>query len=282
MYVITDFRNDRNNFGQSNQSIQQTVRFRINNSDTVQQVQTGFNSFEQRNFDNLNNIPIQLGIEGRIDPVSIRGSVGADLFDRLPAVPRVSTEISTQILPKVSLSGVVDYGAYKSNVQTLENKITAIQLGSNLYWQIDRHTGLFSLYRWGSYNDGNHEQQFLIKLERQLGQFFIAGSVFNWSYEKDPQNGYFAPPDFLVYAGEVGWEGNLFEPLKCRLSSTLGYQRLLGEFTNANTYQGRCTARFSPTFEADLGYGYSNVRDQNSGGSGYNNRTFTGQVRFSF
>jgi tetratricopeptide (TPR) repeat protein len=280
--ATTEFRSDRNNFGQASHSIQQTVRFRINNSDTVQHVKTGFTSFEQRNFEPLNNIPIQVGIEGKVDQVTLRGAVGVDLFDRLSAVPRLSTEIGGEILSNVTLSGVAEYGAYKSNVQTLENEITALQVGPNLYWQIDRNTGLFSLYRWGSYNDGNHEQQFLVKLERQLGQFFVAGSVFNWSYETDPQNGYFAPPDFLVYTGEVGWEGNLFNPLRCRVSAALGRQRLFGEFTNANTYQTRCTAKLSPNFEADLGYIYTNVRDQNTGGSGYNNRTITGQLRLLF
>jgi hypothetical protein len=136
----------------------------------------------------------------------------------------------------------------------------------------------------GSYNDGNFEQQSFSRLERKIGQFSVAANVFNWIYTRDVQetSGYFSPPDFLVINGEVAFEGNVFENLRCRLATALGRQRLSGEWTSGNSYQARCTAKFSPNVEADFGYGYSNVRNRDTGGSAYNNQSFTGQLRIRF
>ncbi len=39
---------------------------------------------------------------------------------------------------------------------------------------------------------------------------------------------------------------------------------------------------FSPSVEADFGYGFSNVRNRDTGGSAYNNQSFTGQLRVKF
>lgn len=278
----TSFRSEHQKDGQANQSIQQTLRFRIANSDTVQEVKAGISSFEQRGFEKLNNIPLEVGIEGKAGQVDIRAAVGADFFNRLDSVPRVMTEVGGEILPNVRLAVVTEYGAYKFNVESLENEITAFQLGPDIYWQIDRSTGLFALYRWGSYNDGNYEHQFFGRIERRIGDFFVAGSLFNWSYAEDLNNGYFAPPDFLTYAGEVGWEANLSDPFKCKLSASLGKQRFIGELTNANTYKARCTAKISSDFEADLGYIYTNIRDQATGNNSNKSEVVTGQIRFIF
>jgi hypothetical protein len=153
-----------------------------------------------------------------------------------------------------------------------------------LYWQIDPKTYLFSLLRLGNYNDGNFEQQSFTRLERKVGEFFVAANLFNWSYTNDVQetSGYFSPPDFIVYTGEVGWEGPIFDFLRCRVTASLGQQRLNGNFDNANNYEGRCTTKISPTVDADFGYTFSNVQNRQTGGSAYNNQSFTGVLRVKF
>jgi hypothetical protein len=104
----------------------------------------------------------------------------------------------------------------------------------------------------GLYNDGNQEWQSFSRLEQKIGQFYLAANLFTWSYQEDleTQNGYFSPPDFLVYNAEIGWEGDVFDFLSCRLAATVGRQRLDGEFDNANGYEARCTAQISPNVEA--------------------------------
>ncbi|WP_225894255.1 hypothetical protein [Atlanticothrix silvestris] len=162
--------------------------------------------------------------------------------------------------------------------------VTAWRFGPDLYWQIDRDTSLFSSLRLGNYSDRNFEIQSFSRLERKFGQFSVAANLFNWSYDRNLErtSGYFSPPDFLVYNAEVAWEGQVFDFLRCRLSANLGQQRLNGEFDYANTYQSRCTAKFSPSIEADLGYSLSNVRNQDTGGTAYGGNSLTGQLRVKF
>lgn len=291
--LTTDFRRDSDNFNQTNQSIEETAQFRLRNGNRFR-LKTGINSFNQREFESVTNIPLQVEWEGKLDKVTVAVGGGVDIFDRLPTALNFNVQIEAPFAMKVSSSGqlqsgvvistVVEQGPYKFNAQTLNNQITAWRFGPNLYWQIDPNTSLYSSLRLGSYNDGNFEQQSFSRVEHKFGQFFVAANLFNWNYRRDVEktSGYFSPPDFLVYNGEVGWEGNVFESLRCRLAATLGQQRLKGEWDIANSYQARCTAKLSPSLEADFGYAYTNVQNRQSEGSGYNNQSFTGQLRVKF
>jgi hypothetical protein len=288
-----DFRDDQDNFGQHNQIIEPTLRVRLPNGQILR-FKSGFNTFEQRNFETVTNIPVQIGWEGKIGQVNLQAAGGVDLFNRFPAALNLNFKADAPIFINLTadykldsalfLSGIVESGLYKFNAQTLENQIAAWRFGPNVYWQIDRHTSFFSLYRRGIYNDGNIENQTFSRLERKFGQFFVAANLFTWVYQNDRQQkgGYFSPPDFLVYNGEVGWEGDIFKYLRCRVFGNFGQQRLEGGFSEAFSYQGRCTAKISPNVEADFGYGYSNVRNRQTGDSSYNNRSFTGQLRVNF
>ncbi|MDZ7955223.1 hypothetical protein [Nostoc sp. DedQUE09] len=292
--IHTDYRYDTDNFGQTNFFLEPTVQFRLRNGNKIF-FKTGFNFFEQRGVESITNFPLQVGWQGKIGQVTLQTAAGVDVFNRLPTAinlnvkvdapispPRVSS--SGRLLSAVIISGNLEQGPYKSNARTLDNQITAWRFGPDLYWQIDRDTSLFSSLRLGSYNDGNSEVQSFSRLERKFGQFSLAANLFTWSYDRDLErtSGYFSPPDFLVYNGEVAWEGNIANFLRCRLAANLGRQRLKGEFDNANTYQTRCTVKLSPSIEADLGYSFSNVRNQETGGSAYGGNSFTGQLRVKF
>lgn len=291
--IQTDFRNDTDNFDRSNQFIEPTAQFRLRNGNRLR-VKTGFNSFSDSNVESITNIPVQVGWEGKAGQVTLQTAVGIDLFDRLPTAFNLNAKVEAPISSNVDssgkfisglvLSGKLEHGPYKFDAQTLDNQISTWRFGPDLYWQIDRYTSSFSSFRLGNYSDGNHEQQFFSRLERKIGQFSLAANLFNWSYARDleSESGYFSPPDFLVYNAELAWEGDVFDFLRCRLAATLGRQRLEGEVDNANGYQARCTARFSPDIEADLGYNFSNVRNQDTGDSAYNGRSITGQLRVKF
>jgi hypothetical protein len=291
--LTTDFRRDTDKSGQDNLLIEQTAQFRLRNGNRFR-LKTGFNSFDQKEIESVTNIPLRVEWEGKVDRVNLTVGGGVDVFDRLPTALNLNAKAEVPFALKVSPSGqlqsvvlvsvVVEQGPYKSNVQTLENQITAWRFGPNIYWQIDPNTSLYSSLRLGSYNDGNFEQQSFSRLERKFGQFSIAANLFNWNYTDDVQqtSGYFSPPDFLVYNGEVAFEGNVFKNLSCRLAATLGQQRLSGEWDKANSYQARCTAKLSPNVEADLGYAFSNTKNQNTGGSGSSRQSFTGQLRIRF
>ncbi|WP_236141110.1 hypothetical protein [Nostoc sp. CMAA1605] len=292
--IETNFRNDTDNFGQHNLFIEPKFQFRLPNGNKIL-FSTGFDFFEQRGVESISNIPVTIGWQGKLEQVTLQTAAGIDIFNRLPTAINFHAQVESPIVkPEVSASGKLvsglilsvnlDKEPYKSNAQTLENQISAWRFGPNLYWQIDGNTSLFSSLRLGNYSDGNSEIQSFSRLERKFGQFSVAANLFTWSYDRNVErtSGYFSPPDFLVYNAEVAWEGNMINFLRCRLSANLGQQRLNGEFDHANSYQTRCTVKVSPEIEADLGYNFSNVRKQDTGGSAYGGDSFTGQLRVKF
>ena len=293
-HIHVDFQNDNDNVGQINQIIETTAQFRLGDGSLIR-VKTGFNTFKKSDVESISNIPLQVTWEGKIGDVTLETSTGIDTFNRLPTAMNFNAKIETAISPAqvspegkltslVSISGNVEQGPYKFNAPTLENEITAWRFGPSLFWQIDENTSLFTLYRWGNYNDSNSEKQSFSRLERKLGQFSVAANLFTWNYTSDveEQSGYFSPPDFLVYNAELGWEGNLFDGWRCRFAFTVGQQRLNANFDNANSYQTRCTAKLAPNAELDLGYTISRVRNGDTRDSNYDNNGFIGQRRLTF
>ena len=279
----TDYRNDRDNFGQHNRWMEQTAQFRLQSGDQIR-FKTGFNVFSQRKVESVSNLPLQLGWEHKLGNFNLNVAAGIDVFDRLPISPNVALEVVAPLFPSVTLTGVVEQGAYKSNAQTLGHGISALRYGTNLYWQMDKNTSLFALYRRGNYSDDNREEQLFSRLEHKFGQFSIAANLFTWSFDQNAESrkGYFSPPDFLLYSGEVAWQGNVFPFLRCRLAAALGRQRLNGVFIGGNTYQTLCTVKVAPNIEADVGYLYSNVQNHVGGGNAYENQSVVGQLRVLF
>jgi hypothetical protein len=292
--IDTDYHYETDNFGQTNFFLEPTVQFRLRNGNKIF-VKTGFNFFEQRGVESITNFPLQVGWQGKIGEVTLQTAAGVDVFNRLPTAINLNAKVEATILPPqvspsgrlrslVVLSGNLEQVPYKSNARTLENQINIWRFGPDLYWQIDSNTSLFSSLRLGNYNDGNSDVQSFSRLERKFGQFSLAANLFTWSSKRNLErtSGYFSPPDFLVYNGEVAWEGDIANFLRCRLAANLGRQRLKGEFDNASTYQTRCTVKFSPSIEADLGYNFSNIRNQDTRESAYSSNSLTGQLRIKF
>ncbi|OUC15539.1 MAG: hypothetical protein B0A82_06235 [Alkalinema sp. CACIAM 70d] len=281
--LTTNFRRDRDNFGQENLLLETTPQFKLPNGDLLN-FTTGVNLFKESDRDTLINVPLRVSWETRINSVKLRPEIGLDFFNRLPIAPNLRLKLETPISSSATLSGLVSYGPYKFNATTLENQISAFHLSPALFWKLEKDTQFFGMYRFGQYSDGNTEHQLIGRLEHKIGQFSIAANAFLWSFNNDVAgtSGYFSPPDFLVYNGEIAWEGKPFDFLRCRLSTTLGEQRLKGSFSNANTYEARCTAILSPTIEADLGYALSNVQNRSPDNSPFQNQSFTGQLRVKF
>ncbi len=291
--LTTDFRRDLDNFDRLNLFFEPTARFRLPNGDSLS-VTTGVNYFNQDKVESIVNVPLRVGWEGKIDETTVGVTGGVDFFDRLPIAPNLRARIEHPIYSNVSptgrflsgltVSGEIEYAPYKFNARTLENEIQTLHFGPSLYWQIDPDMSLFSTFRYGDYSDGNEEFQSFTRLERNIGEFFVAANLFTWSYTEDVQEatGYFSPPDFLVYTGEVGWQAKVTDFLRCRVATSFGQQRLEGNFDFANSYTGSCTAIVSRNFEFDLSYTYSNVFERNTGDSTFNNRAIATQLRFNF
>ena len=280
--LTVDFSDDFSNFDQGNRFIEPTVTGVLPNGDRLG-FTTGLNTFIQPDVDSVVNIPLRTAWTREMGDFTTTLGGGVDFFDQLPPAINIDANTSVPLGNQATLSFFVEHGPYKFNATTLNNQITSWRYGPNLYWQIAPNVSFFSLVRWGRYNDGNREQQSFSRLETTLGDFSVAANVFNWRYRENAEatSGYFSPADFLVVNGEIAWNGEVFDWLDCRLAASWGQQRLAGAWTSAYSYNTQCTLPISDTVEVDLGYAFSNVISQ-TGGSAFNNRAITGQVRAEF
>ncbi len=282
--VAPNFHNTLNDSGQVNQTAETTVNFGLENGDRVKLV-TGYNTFIKPGFTTINNVPINLSWETKIDSVKIEPSIGVNLFDRLSTSFSYGLKASIPITSDLTLSAAVEAGAYKFNTETIQNQVSSVRYGPGIAWKIDKNTSFLATYKLGNYSDGNTENQLFSRLEHKSGQFWIAGNLFSWGYGQNigAASGYFSPADFLAYSGEVGVEGNvLFDSLHCRLSATLGSQISDGASTIGQAFQALCKTKLSPSLEASFGYGLGNSRKDFSTEETGNTRTITGGLIYRF
>jgi hypothetical protein len=276
-----NIRHDRNNSGQVNQIVESTAIFRLNNGDRLL-FTTGYNTYEQLDTKTVTNIPIGIDWETKINSLKVRPGVGVDISSG-STTPNFNLKVDYPLTTGLTVSADLQQGAYKFNAKTIENQISALRYGPSIFWQIDKDTSLFSSLHLGSYSDNNQEQQSFSRIERKFGEFSVAGNLFTWNYKNPTDKGYFAPSDFLVYTGEVAWGGSVIrDVLNCRISASLGGQNVNATSSDAGGYQAKCTAKLSPNFEADLGYGFSNVKSTVPITSNANSQSILGQVRVKF
>jgi hypothetical protein len=277
----TNIHHDREHTSQVNQIIEETAIFRLNNNERVS-ITTGFNRYEQPGARTITNIPVGINWETKINALKVRPGVGVDILNGA-VNPNFNLQVDYPIMTGLTVSADIQQGAYKANAKTIENNISALRYGPSLYWQIDQDTSLFSSLHRGSYSDRNQEQQSFSRIEHKFDEFSVAGNLFTWNYQNPTDKGYFAPSDFLVYTGEVAWQGSVVKDfLNCRLSIELGGQIFNTQSSGAGSYQSKCTAKISPNLEADFGYKFSNITSQESGASLANNQSITGQIRWKF
>ncbi|WP_373540672.1 hypothetical protein [Chamaesiphon sp.] len=276
-----NIRNDWNNSGQVNRTIESTAIFRIDNGDRLL-FTTGYNTYEQTDTKTATNIPVGINWETKINSLKISPGVGIDVLNG-STIPTFNLKVDYPLLTGLTVSADLQQGAYKFNAKTINNQISALRYGPSIFWQIDKDMSLFSSLKLGSYSDNNQEQQSFSRVERKFGEFSVAGNLFTWNYKNPTDKGYFAPPDFLVYTGEVAWEGSVIRDLlSCRLSASLGGQNVNATSSDAGGYQTKCTAKLSPYIEADLGYSFSNVKSTVPVINNANSQSISGQIRVKF
>jgi hypothetical protein len=290
--LTTNFQNESDG-NRVNRIIEPQAQLRLPNGDRLQ-VKTGWNTFQQSGIDTVQNFPLQAAWVKPIGDNKLKLGGGIDVFNRLSIQPKLNAEIEVpmgiEISPQgqmnrgVVFKGLVDYGAYKFNAKTLEKGINVVHVKPEVYWQIDPQTSFYSHYQLGLYNDNNVEHQTFSRLERKLGNFFVAANLFTWNYKADREltNGYFSPKQFLTYTGELGWAGDVAKGLNCRLTAGLGQQSLNASSSNISQYNARCSAAIAPNVALDFGYGVSNERKQNLSSSNYHNQSLTSQLRVTF
>jgi len=278
--IDSAFKNDSSQ-SKTNQQIDTTIRFQLPSANSTPFIRTGIHTFQEDGIEDITNFPLQIGIEKQFKDISLSAGGGGNFFNRLPATPSLFASVNWQATPRILFSGDITYRSYKFSAASLENNIRAVRVTPAVYWQIDPATSFYSSFTWGNYSDGNQEQQIVVNLERTAGGFFIKTTAFFWAYDQDLDNGYFDPDSYSLYEGEIGWEGRIAEGLNCRIAASLGRQSFDQDNSTANGYKGNCTAQLSPSFEAGLGYYYSNTINTPSNEN--NQRSVvSSHVKFSF
>lgn len=277
----TDFKLDFDEFGKENLKIEEIVTFRVRNGDVVT-FTTGVNTYSQEGQEPVKNIPLILGWETEFGDVSVNVAAGAEVFNRLDPQPTFKVGAKTSLFGQVLVSGEVEHGPYKFNTTTLENEISYWRIRPSVFWQIDSKTTFFGLLQAGFFNDGNQEIQSFSRLERKIGPFSVAANVFTWNFAEDleSESGYFSPLSFLLYNAEVGWKGEIFDPLTCQFVASIGNQVVNGGKSTGRGLQAKCTASLADNVELDFGYVLTNIISSGSGAS--NSHIFSGQLRIDF
>jgi tetratricopeptide (TPR) repeat protein len=253
----TEFTSRTRSSGQNSLVVNQTVKFRVGDSDTLQSVQLGYGKFTQPGRDVVNHTPIRVGIQGTNHPTQWQVNAGVDTFDRLSAQPFLEGKVTTQLHPNLQVGMMANYQAYTENVVTLENGIKRFQIQPHIYWKMTPSTSLYAQYGTGFYSDGNRDDQLWAGLKQELGNFYVEGSVLSWRYANDPKNGYFAPSDYFSYGGELGWEGKVADPATCQLSVSIGRQSYEGQSRPETGYKAGCKIKLSSTTSIDAQYRHS-------------------------
>ena len=275
------------NFGQSSWSVLPTLNGQLANGDRVS-ISSGFNQFEQDDFDSVGHIPLTFSWAGKASNVEFQVSGGVDFFNRLPTDTHASAIATIPLSEDASISVNVAQGPYLFNAQTLENEISRWQYGPEFYWQISPKVSLFSKLQIGNYSDGNWEQQSFSRLERKIGEEASAAlNLTNQSFQQDVEDtsGYFSPRDFLVATAELSGQEKIASGLSCGLLGSVGQQRLAGEWALAYSGQAICTVDIASAIEIDLGYRFSNVSNDQSAladDSAYSSQQIIGGIRVRF
>ncbi len=285
----TDFSYQHDNFGLTIYSVEPSVSFRYDANNKFN-LKSGFiNLNGQTGFKPVTIYPIRLGWEGRAGQAAIKTGATVYTFDRLAPAFGFDASVNIPILPNLNLGASIERTPMKFAPSTLEipSITTYTAYGPNIYWQIDQDSSLFSFLSILNLNDSNRGFISYSKLKRNFGQFSIAANLVTTSYDRDAAPNYFAPSDYLIYNGEIGWQGDLNDFLNLRAQINLGEQRLRGEYTRALYYETQLTAKLSSKIDAFINYSFGDL-DQISyfratgQNSLYSRYLITGQLKFRF
>jgi len=287
---VTDFSYQSDNFNLVISSVEPSVIFRLANGNKLSLKTGAVNLRDQPGFQAVTIYPVRVGWEGNIERANVKAGITLNTFSRLPSSVGFDAGVSIPVLPNLIVGASFERTPMKYAPSTLEipGTTTYSAYGPNLLWLIDRDTSLFSFISFIDINDGNSGSISFTKLKRNFGQFSVAGNVVTTSYAKDSAPFIFTPQDFMIYNGELGWQGDLTDFLNLRAQVNLGEQRLRGEWTNALYYEFQLTAKLSPTADAFINYSFGKLsqisyfRAATGADDLYSRTLIVGQLRFRF
>jgi hypothetical protein len=279
--LLTNFKNSWNSAGQSNQTLDQSIEFGLANQDKII-VSTGYYSFDRPGSLRYTNVPLHVNWATTINSLKIVPGFGLDFVSISAPLPSFDLKLEYPINSGLTIAGFVESGIDTSNANTIGNQVSKWQFGPSLSWKLDPETNFSTALTLGNYDDGNSSQQWVSKIERQMGQFHIGANLSMLGFAQESDRGYFTPPDFIVYGGEIGWKGDVFDFLKCGAAISIGRQRVNDVGTDAASYEAKCNAKISDFAAVGIGYSYSNLRNQINRANSSTSEALTTQLSIKF
>jgi len=202
--------------------------------------------------------PVRLGWEGTVGSAQVQAGLTGYTYDRLRPDLGVDARLTVPLAPGLLVGASVERTPMKYAPSTLESPhlTNYTAFGPNLFWQITPTTRLTSLVSLLNVNDGNAGSLSFSKISQQLGAFSLGATLVTTSYARDSAPNYFTPQDFLIYTGEVGWQGDLAPGWNLRLQFNLGEQRIRGEWSNAYYYEAQLTTQLAKNISAFINYSF--------------------------
>ncbi len=230
-------------------------------------IRTGLEYYlDYENGNSFQLIPLHLGtVLPDVWNTELAVETGFDFSDKGYSTPffRVAAPVSISDV-NYSLDTEFECRAYRFNATTLTNRVNYCRGGPNFFWPISEDLSTFVSYRWGLYSDENSEHQSFARLNQSMGEFNLAGNVFSWTYDNDPDSGYFSPSDFLVVLGELGFNSSISPDLSCGLVAQLGAQRLDSSWSDARTVEGQCRWQQSDQLNGEVLVRISDVLEEDT------------------
>ncbi|NJK59021.1 MAG: hypothetical protein HC918_00330 [Oscillatoriales cyanobacterium SM2_1_8] len=222
-------------------------------------LKTGFTTLSgQSFFQPVTLYPLRLGWEGVVGPATVQAGITGYTYDRLRPDVGADARITLPLAPGLVVGGSIERTPMKYAPSTLETPhlTNYTVFGPSLFWQVTPTTRLTSFLSFLNVNDGNAGSISFSKVLQQLGQFSLGATLVTTSYARDSAPNYFTPQDFLIYTGELGWQGDVAPGWNLRLQFNLGEQRIRGEWSNAYYYEAQITAQLAKNIRAFVNYSF--------------------------
>jgi tetratricopeptide (TPR) repeat protein len=240
-----------------------SLRFRVFNSRTLQHLKFGYITYRQPGIEPIQDYRAELGSEGEFRHWFFNAAGGADQFKNEPTTrresgsPEMHGELGLRFLKNQRFSATGDYERYSPTATTVSKRIMAQHVGAKLSLRLTSTTEFAGFQRWGKFSDDNREFQTGARLQQILGPFFAGANYSDWKFAQDPGNGYFAPNDQVIYAGQMGFMLPIWGALTLRAAGTEGKQILDGLTTRATGWEAGLWGQKGFLQELNLGFTYS-------------------------
>lgn len=237
--------------------------------------------FTQENTASVTSDRYLLGSTYHWGQVRGRVSAGVDDFQNIQTAPVLFADATTSAIRDSVLSVEFLRENVRANARSIASKVHVTRWGPNLSASLSDHDSIFGFIRQGFFSDTNRETQTFLKLEHRFETLKLGIARFEWSFEKDPGSGYFAPDRLTTSNLEGNWGHSFPRNWRGDLFFAVGQEEFQGVNKPTRSYSVEIRKKISEVFSASGKWQESNVRDLSAGGDAFNRQSLTVELNYS-